>query len=418
MYRTTRQTLKHSTPRQFEKLKKITHKAKNLTNRSTYLYRQHYFNHNTKIDSNIVYNQLMKEEVFTSLPPQIANNILKKVDYNFRSFFALKRKAKQGHYNPEKVKLPRYMPRNSYAIIQPYYVIQDNLLSVRLIDYGVKFRNHHMVQAKIPPNVNPNEIIHIKIKPLNNGRKFEIHYVSKLTPTPLNLNHNNTLAIDVGVNNLMTCVTNMGDSFIVDGKKLKSFNQWYNKQMSRLTSIKDHQKIKNQTRQMLNIATKHKNRTRDYMYKATKIVIDYCIKNDIGTIVYGYNINFQRNSKLSKRINQNFVSIPFKKLKNILHNKCEQNGMRFIVQEESYTSKASFWDRDPIPTFKNNNFSGSEPKFSGERIKRGMYKTKDGNEINADVNGALNILRKSKVVNLDNLYDRGYINTPMRIRVI
>ncbi|MDO4467412.1 MAG: IS200/IS605 family accessory protein TnpB-related protein, partial [Bacillota bacterium] len=139
------------------------------------------------------------------------------------------------------------------------------------------------------------------------------------------------------------------------------------------------------------------------------IIMDYCIKNDIGTLVVGKNCDFQKEANLGKVNNQNFVNIPYGKLRNKLKYLCEYNGIRYIEQEESYTSKASFFDQDEIPVFKK-----EETKtyvFSGKRIHRGMYQTKNGSTINADVNGALNILRKSKVVSLKGLYYRGEVDT-------
>ena len=127
------------------------------------------------------------------------------------------------------------------------------------------------------------------------------------------------------------------------------------------------------------------------------------------------NKDFQRYSNLGKVNNQKFTQIPFGKIRGILNYLCELNGINFIEQEESYTSKASFWDRDEIPVF------SSEPKvkydFSGKRIKRGLYQTSSGILLNADLNGSLNILRKSNVVSLEALYSRGVLNPPSRIRV-
>lgn len=151
------------------------------------------------------------------------------------------------------------------------------------------------------------------------------------------------------------------------------------------------------------------------MSKAARIIINYCITNDIGTLVVGYNETFQQGSNLGKRTNQNFVSIPYGKLRDKLQYLCKLNGIAFVKQEESYTSKASFWDKDDIPVYNEDN-----PKsyvFSGKRVHRGLYKCSNGKTLNADVNGALNILRKSSVVSLETLYGRGEVDTPVRIRV-
>ena len=151
------------------------------------------------------------------------------------------------------------------------------------------------------------------------------------------------------------------------------------------------------------------------MNKAARKVIDYCITNDIGTLVVGYNETFQRSSRIGKQNNQNFVNIPYGQLRRKLEYLCELNSIVLVKQEESYTSKASFWDNDNIPVYNADN--PKEYQFSGSRIHRGLYKTASGKTFNADVNGALNIMRKSSVVSLTALYGRGEVDTPVRIRV-
>ena len=151
------------------------------------------------------------------------------------------------------------------------------------------------------------------------------------------------------------------------------------------------------------------------MSKAARKVIDYCITNDIGTLVVGYNVTFQRNSHIGKPNNQSFVNIPYGKLRDKLSYLCELNGIAYVEQEESYTSKASFWDKDNIPVYNNDN--PKEYQFSGVRVHRGLYQTANGKCLNADVNGALNIMCKSSVVDMTILYGRGDVDTPVRIRI-
>ena len=161
---------------------------------------------------------------------------------------------------------------------------------------------------------------------------------------------------------------------------------------------------------------KRNNRVNDYLSKTARMIINYCIENDIGKIVIGYNVTFQRNSNMGKVNNQNFVNIPYGKLRDKLEYQCDMYGIEYILQEESYTSKASFFDRDDLPIYNADN--PQEYIFSGRRVKRGLYRTKKGKLINADVNGALNILRKSNAVDLNVLCDRGELDTPKRIRII
>ncbi|WP_348641828.1 transposase [Catenibacterium mitsuokai] len=163
------------------------------------------------------------------------------------------------------------------------------------------------------------------------------------------------------------------------------------------------------------LARRRNNRINDYMNKTARRVIDYCIDHDIGTLVMGYNETFQKDSNIGRRNNQTFVNIPYGKLRDKLEYLCELNGIILVMQEESYTSKASFWDKDVIPVYKSDDTK--EHHFSGKRIHRGQYRTASGQVLNADVNGALNIMRKSRVVDVNILYSRGEVDTPIRIRI-
>lgn len=222
--------------------------------------------------------------------------------------------------------------------------------------------------------------------------------------------------MDLGINNLVTAVSSNGKSFIIDGRKLKSINQWFNKENARLQSIKDKQHFgKKTTNRQKAIARDRNNKVNDYMNKVARKVIEYCINNDIGTLVAGYNETFQRDSNIGRQNNQNFVNIPYGQLRSKLEYLCELNSIVFVKQEESYTSKSSFWDKDDIPVYNADN--PKEYQFSGNRIHRGLYKTSDGRTFNADVNGALNIMRKSSVVDMNILYGRGEVDTPVRIRI-
>ena len=260
------------------------------------------------------------------------------------------------------------------------------------------------------------KIKEIRIIPKAKARFFEIQYIYEAEYTQRDLNKNNALAIDLGINNLVTAVSSMGRSFIIDGRRLKSINQWFNKENARLQSIKDKQNFgKKTTNRQKAIARDRNNKANDYINKTARKVIDYCISNDIGILVVGYNETFQRGSNIGKRNNQTFVNIPYGKLRDKFEYLCELNGITFIKQEESYTSQASFWDKDVIPVYNHDN--PKEYQFSGKRIYRGQYRTASGDTLNADINGALNILRKSNVVSLEALYSRGEVDTPVRIRI-
>lgn len=263
-----------------------------------------------------------------------------------------------------------------------------------------------------------NKKVHIiSVVPKHNGSYFEARFVfedNEINPT--NLDENEALSIDLGVNNFCTCVTSNNKSFIIDGKKLKSINQWYNKENARLSSEKDLQGIKGCTKKQYLLARKRNRRVEDIVYKSAKYIVTYCIDNNIGNIVIGYNDGFQAKVNMGKICNQKFTMIPYGQFKDRLRYLCNRFGIHFVLQEESYTSKASFYDKDEIPVW--NPIKPKQVRFSGTRTSRGTYMRKDGKEFNADVNGALNILRKSNVVSLDALYSSGVVLTPTRVKIL
>ena len=414
MYLTLKQQVKHLSKKEFRNLKYLSHIAKNLTNEAIYNIRQYYFNKKKYLSYNENYKMLKNSENYKKLNSNMAQQILKEVDGIFKSFFGLLKLAKNGQYNG-KIKLPNYLDKDGFTTLVIGFVrLKDDML---IVPYSNSFRKTHKeIAIKLPPVLKGKKIKEIRIIPKQHSRYFEIQYTYEVEEVQRELNKENALGIDLGIDNLCTCVTNTGASFIIDGRKLKSINQYYNKINAKLQSIKDKQKIERTTLRQKRIARKRNNRINDYLSKAARIIINYCLNNDIGKIVLGYNEDFQRNSNIGSINNQNFVNIPYGKLRDKLIYLCKLYGIEFKLQEESYTSKASFFDGDEIPIYDKENLQ--EYIFSGKRIKRGLYQTSTGKIINADCNGALNILRKSKVVDLSILYNRGELNTPKRIRVV
>lgn len=414
MYLTVKQQLKHLSKEEYLILRELCHSAKNLYNQAVYNIRQYYFDEGKYLNY-VENNKLLKSsENYKILNSNMAQQILKEVDGAFKSFFRLLKLKSKGEYK-EKVKLPKYLPKNSFTTLVVGFVrLNENTF---ILPYSQSYKkNHRPIKINIPPLLLDKNIKEIRIIPKFNARFFEIQYTYQVENEQRNLDKNNALAIDLGVNNLATCVTNRGKSFIVDGKKLKSINQLFNKYNAKLQSIKDKQGYgKTLTMKQKYIWNKRNNRVNDYLSKSARIIINYCLENNIGTLVCGYNNDFQRNSDIGKKNNQNFVNIPFSKLQSKLEYLCEFYGIKYVDQEESYTSKASFFDMDIIPEYKEKD--NIEYSFSGKRVRRGMYKTLKGYILNADVNGALNILKKSKVVDLEVLYHRGEVDTPIRIRV-
>ena len=415
MYLTVKQQIKHLSKDDYKTMKELCRIAKNLTNQAIYNIRQYYFTEGEYLNYQKNYALLKTSDNYKLLNSNMAQQILKEVDCSFKSFFELLKLAKKGKYSFKDCKLPNYLPKDGYTtLIIGFVRLNGNKL---ILPFSNTYKKtHQSVEITIPPVLLDKKIKEIRIIPKANARFFEIQYIYETECIQRNLNTKNALAIDLGINNLVTAVSSKGNTFIIDGKRLKSINQWYNKEIARLQSIKDRQHYgKRPTNKQKSITLNRNNKVNDYMSKVARKVIDYCILNDIGTLVVGYNETFQQSSNISKTNNQTFVNIPYGKLREKLEYLCRLNNIVYMKQEESYTSKASFWDKDTIPVYNADN-----PKqyvFSGKRIHRGLYQCANGKTLNADVNGALNILNKSSVVDLTVLYSRGEVDTPIRIRI-
>lgn len=415
MYFTIKQQVKQLSKEDYKNLRELSHIAKNLTNEAIYNVRQSYFNEGKYLNYEKNYALLKNSENYKSLNSNMAQQILKEVDSMFQSFFGLIKLAEKGRYSFKDIKLPYYLPKDSFTTLVIGFVrFNRNQLT---IPYSQSYKKGHKgITINLPPKLAGKKVKEIRIIPKSKARFFEIQYCYEAEEIQSNLDENHALAIDLGIDNLAACVTSKGNSFIIDGKRLKSINQWFHKENARLQCIKDKQKFgKKSTNKQQTIRRNRNNKVNDYMNKSARMIINYCLNNDIGTLVCGYNKTFQRNSDIGKKNNQNFVNIPFGKLREKFRYLCKLYGIKYIEQEESYTSKASFFDEDIIPVY--NQDTPQTYTFSGKRIKRGLYQCGNGKTLNADINGALNILRKSNVVSLTGLYDRGELDTPIRIRV-
>ena len=204
------------------------------------------------------------------------------------------------------------------------------------------------------------------------------------------------MSIDIGVDNLMACTifsNGQFHQFLIDGKRLKSINAYYNKMVAKLKSEYSKNKgiTSQNTNRMLRLYNGRANRINDYFNKSVTLIIKKCIELGVTTVVIGYNKDMKNWINIGKVNNQSFVYIPFHKLRQKLQYKCELHGIKYECQEESYTSKACSLNMDAIPVY---GVSTEIVKFSGKRIKRGLYQSSDGKLINSDINGSINILRK------------------------
>ncbi|WCK57235.1 transposase (plasmid) [Aneurinibacillus sp. Ricciae_BoGa-3] len=418
VYRTQRQQLKHLSKKEYVALKTLCFLAKNLHNVALYNVRQHFFATGEYLRYGENYHLSKDNENYQTLNSNMAQQIIKEADGAFQSFFGLLKLKKKGNYDA-KVSIPHYLPKDGVMtlIIGQIRIKENGVLDIPMSP-GFK-RNYGKVSIHVPSNLKGKRIKEIRILPKGQARFFEIQFTYEVEVSPKECNKNHVLAIDFGVDNLATCVTNQGKSFIIDGKRLKSINQGYNKQLKKMQSVRD--KLLGAKRSLSKKEFRHiqkrNNRVRDYLHKTARIIMDYCIQHDIGMLVVGHNKGIKLKSHMGSQNNQTFVQIPTSDLMHHLEYLCEASGIIFLEQEERFTSKADFFADDEIPVYDARN---TKPYiFSGKRISRGQYRSAKGIILNADCNGALNILRKSSLGGkaLRSLQSRGNLDMPIRIRV-
>ena len=396
------QQLIHTTHDTEAILEFICSEANKLTNCAIYYCRQMFFKAHQYV-SNYQLDELMKSNLhFLALRSAVAH----KVGESFKSYRKLAKLYREGNLE-NKPKLPKY--RKKGGLIAVSYPSRW----LKLIDGQVKFTLGKQVKVwfglesftlPMPSNLDFKDIKEIRILPRN--RCFYAEFVYKQKKPKSDLNKSHALGIDPGLGNLVTCVSTTGKSFIIDGKKIKSINQFYNKKVASLKKGKPQAYWDDE---LAALSEKRNRQFRDIRNKVARFIINWCLKNDVGKIVYGWNKGIKNGSRMSKKVNQEFVTIPSAAIKDRLEQLAIQYGIEFITTEESYTSASSFLDNDPLPTY--GETPKREHKFSGKRgakkkgklnnLGRGGYLTAQGFKINSDCNGAANILRKQVTTQLE-----------------
>lgn len=327
-------------------LEYICEETRKLADCGVYYSRQLFFKTN-KIPSKFdLHKELKHNPHYQALYSQVAQQCLTSVAESFKSFKGLLREVKKGNVN-QKAKLPGY--RKSGLVVATYpkaaIKLENGILRFPL---GYKVKAWFKLDAfylVMPSNLEFKSIKEVRILPRN--QCFYAEFVYEQKEVVITLDKSKVLGIDHGVNNWLTCVSNVGTSFIIDGKHLKSMNQFYNKQVAKLKEGKP-QGFWNT--ELAHITEKRNRQMRDAVNKAARIVINHCIDNQIGTLVFGWNTGQKNGADMGKVGNQRFVQIPTGKLKDRIAQLCEQYGIEFIETEESYTSKSSFLDGDVLPT--------------------------------------------------------------------
>lgn len=400
-----------------ETLDKLSFGSKNLYNQANYLVRQKFIETSKLKEQglipNAIYmgyydlNKLIKEleniDDYKDLPEQTKQSLLRLLDKNWKSFFAsIKKWVKNKSDFKGMPKIPNYLDkqgRNVLVYPGQNIRIKDGILRIPKTDIKIetKVLKQNLKQVRVVPRGNKNYMV-------------EVIYTKEVQD--LGLNRSNTIGVDIGLNNLMAITSNQTENnlcCLINGRPLKSINQFYNKQkstfQSQLKVIQD--KLWSHRLDRLNLKRKFK--VDDYLHKASKVLIDLCKEFDIGTIVIGYNKGWKQEINIGKRNNQNFVNIPFNRLIQMIEYKAEEYGIQVKITEEAYTSKI---DHLAFEDMKH------QETYLGKRVSRGMFQSSTGVRLNADLNGSIGILRKVNEVSKDflkSLGNRGCVLQPIKL---
>ena len=395
----THQNIINNKHRWYSMLDKLCFKSKNLYNYALYQIRQYYKNTNKYLTYYKLNTLLSKENQidYRSLPyAQCSQQILRQIDKQYGSFYnALKSPKMKG----KKIRLPKYKDKENGRNIVTYTNQCFKLNNV----LSLKINNNNKIDIDTNLNVQIVRIIH-----KGNHIVIELIYNKEYE---LKSDNKQYAAIDLGLNNLVTLTSNVCQSVIYDGKKLKNINHFYNKRKALLQSKLN--KNKKTSNRIKRISHRRNNKIKDYMHKVSHLIVTYMETNNLNTLFVGKNSGWKEGINIGKTNNQNFVAIPYNLLISMLEYKCKLSGIKMIMINEAYTSKCSFIDNEKICQHKT---------YYGKRIKRGLFESKYGHKLNADVNGSFNIMRLGiQKCNCDVLNvvptDKRYMYNPVRIKI-
>ena len=394
---------------QFRFWRDMCRRSKNLFNSTLYQTNQHFELSGEFLNYTTAYHVMKNTPQYKALGTDPAQQTMKIVERCFKSFFGLLKKKQSGNYN-KPAKKPNYLPKEGYFLcIFPQRNCTKQFTVVVPKDLQSKYKFKKFTYP-IPPNVVGHKIKEIRILPKGKAEHFEIEFVYEVEEKHPKLDKNRTLSIDPGVNNFATCLdSETGQSFILDGRKMKSINQWYNKERARLKSILDKQGKQKSSKKLRVMNDKRERRIKEFLNQYVNFIIQMCLTKQIGKVIIGEGWHAQEGANLGDKTNQNFVMLPFGKFAWKLKAKCELYGIEFRTINEAYTSKCDHLANEPMC---------HHDKYLGRRVKRGLFKSSTGIVINADINGALGIMLKSGIGNdLRVKLSRGVINTPLRIKL-
>lgn len=370
-----------NTHKHYQEIDQLCFLSKNLYNIANYLIRQSFFKTGIILNYDQTQKLLQTEFDYKNLPAKVSQQILMILDKNWKSFFQAQKAYQE---NPSKFlgrpRLPKYKHKEKGRNLLVYTI---QALSKPFLAKGLI----KLSQTEIVFPTQAKKIAQVRVIPKLNHYVIEVIYHQE--EKPKQVDNKRIASIDLGLNNLATVTFNQAGliPFLINGRPLKSINHFFNKKKAELQAI-----LKNKTSKRLQtLCTKRNLKVDDYLHKASRYLINKLVELNIGTLVIGKNEGWKQELNIGSQNNQNFTQIPHTRFIEQLTYKAQLEGISVIIQEESYTSKSSFLDQDVVPKYK----KGEKHSFSGNRIKRGLYKSAEGILINADVNGSLNILRKA-----------------------
>ena len=386
-----------------------THLAKNLYNHANYLVRNEFVETRKWLRYQDL-DKILKEDLefpdYRNMPAsQSAQQILRLLEVNWKSFFnTIKDWSKNKEKYSGKPKFPKYKPKDGKMVLP----LTNQQVKVKgdFLHFPKSFCGF-TVKPRCVTLENFEKVNQVRVVPKGQSFCLEIVY-SVLVDIELRSDNGRYMSIDLGLDNLATVVTNTGlQPIIVNGKGLKSNNQYYNKKKAHYQSVAKQMNNQDYTNRLYRLTQKRNLKVEDYLHKASRYIVDFALENQINTIVIGNNKNWKQSSSLGKRTNQAFVSIPHQKLIDKICYKAQLCGIQVTLTEESYTSGTSFLDGElPQKEFYNKK----------RRVKRGLFVSNNGVKINADVNAAFQIMKKV-IPNVFTDGIEGVVLHPVRVNV-
>lgn len=372
-----------SDPR-YQAIDRAAFASKNLYNLANYHMRQSFIHAGKYLGYAEVYHLVKKSDAYTALPRKVSNEVLRLLDKNWKAY---RKGLAAWRADPSQFlgrpKLPGYKDKAKGRNILVYDLQAISKTGLRK---GVVLPSQLGIEIKTKRT----NVDQVRIVPRNGHYVVEVVY--RRETVQAEVNPALCAGLDIGVNVLAMLTSNKA-GFVprrVNGRPVKSINQYYNKRRAALQSKLPGQR--HASRQLDRLTNKRTRKIMHYLHTQSHRIIDLLVQEGIGTLVIGKNPEWKQEANMGKRNNQNFVQIPHARFIAMLTYKAELVGITVKVTEESYTSKASLLDLDPLPV--HNHSDEIKHTFSGKRIKRGLYRAANRREINADINGAGNIIRK------------------------